>query len=42
VKQNGEDTEEQGMLNHRTTNPEVSVLLKYDTASKGNQILMFL
>jgi hypothetical protein len=42
VKQNGEDTEEQGKLDHRTTNPEASVLLKYDAESKGNQILMLL
>jgi hypothetical protein len=42
VKQNGEDTEEPGKLNHKTTNPEPSVLLKYDAESKGNQFLMLL
>jgi hypothetical protein len=42
VKQNGEDREKQGRLYHRTTKPEASVLLKYNTKSKGNQIQTFL
>jgi len=42
VKQNGEDTEEQRKLDHRTTNLKVSVLLKYDAELKGNLILMLL